>query len=196
MKIISYGIWIVAFYSLLIGFAGADDVTDSVQEGLDQYKQGNLNEAASSLEYAAQLIKQKRSLGLEAYLPEPLKGWQGEKAETQAAGAAMMGGMVSSSKRYRKDDKDVRVEIITDSPMLQGMMMMFNNPMFAMSDGGKLTKIKGQKAIVKYDADNKDGEINLVIAGRILVKVDGSNVEEQDLMDYASAIDYKKLSDF
>lgn len=187
---------LICFSFLINANSIADDVTDSVKEGLDYYKQGNLNEAASSLEYAAQLIKQKRSSSLEDYLPQALKGWQAEQAKTQATGAAMMGGMVSASKRYNKDRSEVKIEIITDSPMLQGMMMMFSNPMFATSDGGKLTKIKGQKAIVKYDASSKDGEINLVIANRILVKVEGDGVEQKDLMDYASAIDYKKLAGF
>jgi hypothetical protein len=88
----------------------------------------------------------------------------------------------------------VTVSIITDSPMLQGLMVMFNNPMFATADGGKLEKINGQKAIVKYDAEGKNGEIQMVIANRFLVKVSGNNVEQQDLKEYASAIDFNKLA--
>jgi hypothetical protein len=78
---------------------------------------------------------------------------------------------------------------------MQGMMMMFSNPMLAASDGGKLQKIGRQKAIVKYDAQNKSGDINVVVANRFLVTIEGSNVSEADLKPYAKAINYDKLSD-
>jgi hypothetical protein len=78
--------------------------------------------------------------------------------------------------------------------MLQGMMMMFNNPMMAGADGGKLQKIAGEKAIVKYDARQKSGEIRLAISNRFLVTVEGDEVSLEDLKAYAGKIDYKKLA--
>jgi hypothetical protein len=174
--------------------AVADDVTDSINEALEQYKKGEYAGAMGSLNYASQLIGQKKGEALEALLPKELPGWTPEKATSQAAGAAMFGGGITAERIYRKDDRDVTVSIITDSPMLQGLMVMFNNPMFATADGGKLEKINGQKAIVKYDAEGKNGEIQMVIANRFLVKVSGNNVEQQDLKEYASAIDFNKLA--
>jgi len=88
------------------------------------------------------------------------------------------------------------MEIITDSPALQSMLMMFSNPAYAAADGGKLTKIKRQKAIVKYNPSQKNGEINIVVAKQYLVSVKGRNVNKNDLVDYASAIDYMKLKKF
>jgi hypothetical protein len=78
--------------------------------------------------------------------------------------------------------------------MMQGMMMMFSNPMMATSDGGKLEKINGERAIVKYSKENKDGNINIVIAGRFLITVDGNDVDRQDLIAFAQGIDFKKLA--
>ena len=80
--------------------------------------------------------------------------------------------------------------------MLAGMMMMFSNPSIAGADGGKLTKIKRQKAIVKYRPADKQGEITIIVAKRHLISVKGRQVSEQDLMDYASAINYKDLKKF
>jgi hypothetical protein len=76
------------------------------------------------------------------------------------------------------------------------MVMMFSNPSYASADGGKLTKIKRQKAIVKYSPSQKNGEINIVVAKQYLVSVKGRNINEKDLVDYASAIDYKMLKKF
>jgi hypothetical protein len=78
--------------------------------------------------------------------------------------------------------------------VLQGMMMMFTNPMMATVDGGKLEKIGGEKAIVKYNSGDKSGNINIVIASRFLVTVEGSSVSLEDLKAYAGAVDYKKLA--
>jgi len=172
----------------------ADDVTDSINEALKQYNNGEFADAVQSLDYASQLIRQKKGGQLEAFLPEPIPGWKAEDAKSQALGSAMFGGGVTAERSYVKGDSRVNVKIITDSPLMQAMMMMFSNPMMATSDGGKLEKISGEKAIMKYGNDNKDGSINMVIAGRFLITVEGNDVVRQDLIAFAQGIDFKKLA--
>ena len=75
------------------------------------------------------------------------------------------------------------------------MMSMFN-PAIVGSTGGKLRKIKRNKAIVKYSADNRDGEIMINVDKKYLVIINGSNVDKEDLMNYAKAVDYKGLKSF
>jgi len=178
------------------GAAFADEITDSIEEAIEYYKEGNYVEATSSLDYASQLIRQKRSGKLEAFLPEPLAGWSAEDVKSKASGAGYLGGMISAKRKYKKDKSSVTIEIITDSPALQSMVMMFSNPAYASADGGKLTKIKRQKAIIKYRPSKKNGEINIVVAKQYLVSVKGRNINQNDLIDYASAIDYKTLKKF
>jgi hypothetical protein len=67
--------------------------------------------------------------------------------------------------------------------------------MIASSSGGKLERINGQKAIVKFSTANEEGEITMVIDNRFLVTVRGDHIIKNDLKDYASAIDFKKLED-
>lgn len=187
---------LVTLWVLAAGAARADDVTDSMEEAMKYYKSGNLAEAMSSLDYASQLIRQKRGGNLQSLLPAPLPGWTAKDATSQAAGAAMFGGAVSAERKYQKGSSNVTVKIVTDSPMLQGMMMMLNNPAVAGAKGGELQKIKGQKAIVKYKPANQRGEIQIVVANRFLVTVEGHGVTQQDLVDYASAIPLEKLESF
>lgn len=191
--------FIVLFISALLitpGAVFADEITDSIEEASEYYKEGDYVEAANSLDYASQLIRQKRSGKLEAFLPEPLSGWSAEDVKSKAAGPGYLGGMISAKRKYKKDKSSVTIEIITDSPALQSMVMIFSNPAYASADGGKLTKIKRQKAIIKYHPSRKNGEINIVVAKQYLVSVKGRNVSQNDLVDYASAIDYKKLKKF
>jgi hypothetical protein len=119
-----------------------------------------------------------------------------EDVKSQATGAGFLGGMISAKRKYKKDKSSVTVEIITDSPALQSMVMMFSNPAYAPADGGQITKIKGQKAIIKYHPSQKSGEINIVVAKQYLISVEGQNINQNDLVDYASEIDYKKLKKF
>jgi hypothetical protein len=181
---------VLTFFS---GMAYGDDITTSINEALEYYKNGEYTEAVSNLNYAAQLIQQKKSGKLESFLPKPLKGWTAEDTTSQAAGAGIFGG-VSAERRYRKAENSVTVSLVTDSPMIQGMMVMFTNPAFAVSDGGKLEKIAGQRAIVKYKPSEKRGDIKIMVANRFLVSIEGSGVFKTDLKQYAAAIDYNALS--
>ncbi len=175
--------------------AFADDVTEYINEALQYYKDGDYSDAVDSLNYAEQLIQQKKSTGLEAFLPEPLKGWKAEAATSQAASSAMMGGGITAERNYTKGNSSIEIQIMADSPMLQGVMMMMSNPMFATADGGKLERIGKQKAIVKFDPNTKDGDLQIVVANRFMVSIDGQGITKKVLTDYAKAIDYKKMAE-
>jgi len=67
----------------------ADEVTNLIKEALKQYKNGDYVEATNNLEYASQLIRQKKQDKLQLSLPKPLDGWKGENETSQAEGTAM-----------------------------------------------------------------------------------------------------------
>ena len=179
--------------------ACADEILDSINEAIEAYKEKEYAEAAESLDYAKQLIQQMRSENIMKFLPEALPGWESKTAETQSMG--MLGGMSGVQKEYFKpgtgnqDRKRITINIMAESPMLQGMMVMFN-PAYAGAQGGKLQKIKRNKAIVKYDPDSRSGEANVLVKKSYIVSIKGNSVDQKDLLDYAEAVDYKGLKDF
>ncbi len=172
----------------------ADDVLNIINQAVKQYKSGDYTGAASNLDYASQLVRQKKSEKMKDLLPKPLAGWQAEPPTAQAVGTAVFGGGITVSRDYKKDNSLVTVEIVSDSPILQSLMMMLNNPMFAGASGGILVTIKGQRAILKYDAAGRTGDVNVVAAGRFMVTVKGQRVNKSDLLAYAGAVDYKALT--
>jgi hypothetical protein len=182
-----------AFILIFASGAFADDVTDAVDEAMKYYENGSFSEAAGNLEYAAQLIRQKKGGQLQDGLPAPLPGWSAEDASSQAYGGAMMGGGVVAERGYTKGDSSVRVTLTTDSPMLQAMTMMFSNPMYATADGGKLETVGGRKAIVKYEPSSRSGNVNIVHGHRYLITVEGDSVDKNDLTAYAAAVNYDAL---
>lgn len=173
----------------------ADDVTDSIDEAAKAYKDGDYATATAALDTASQMIRQKRAESLVDYMPPVPSGWTAEDASTSAAGAAMFGGGISVERRYTRDDSSVTVKFVADSPMLQMMSTIINNPLLmSSSDNGKLERIKGQKALVKYTASEKQGEINVPIGGTMLVTVEGHGVTAAELKSFAEGINYGKLA--
>ena len=107
-----------------LSIASDDEVIEFVNEGLVQYKNGEYSAAAGSFEYAVQMIRQKKGGQLQSFLPEPLSGWTAKESTSQAASAALFGGGVTAERSYTKETSSVTVSVVTDSPILQSMMMI------------------------------------------------------------------------
>lgn len=172
-----------------------DDVLTTIDEAVKQYKVGDFAAAVSNLDYATQLIRQKKSERMKALLPEPLADWQAEPATAQALGTAVFGGGVTVSRDYFTDSgSSLSIEMVSDSPVLQSIMTMLNNPLFAGASGGIINTIKRQRAIIKYDDKKRDGEINIVVASRFMITVKGHKIDQATLIKYAEAIDFDALA--
>ena len=175
---------------LFNGAVHADDVLEAIQEATEAYNEKAYTEAVESLDYAKQLKN---------FLPKPLEGWNAKEAKPQNLG--MMGGSAGIEQEYWKAGEGnqgrsrITMTIMGESPMFQAMMGMFN-PAIAGSSGGKLQKIKRNKAIVKYSNDNRDGEIMVNVDKKYLVIIKGSNIDKEDMLKYAKALDYKGLKSF
>ena len=167
-----------------------DPIVQTIDKALQEYRNEQFNAAATNLEYARQLIQQKKGEVIKKLLPDPLTGWRADEATSNTVGTAMFGGGLSAERRYSKDNSSLIIKFVTDSPLLQSVIMMFSSPMFAASSG-KLELIKGQKAIVDYSG--RSGKINIVIANHFLVTIEGQEVERQTMIDYAKQIDMEKL---
>ena len=174
--------------------APEDPVLVSIEEAAQFYREGDYSEAVSSLNLAVQQIQEKKGATLADLLPEPLEGWVADAAESQVAAASMLGGGLSVERSYRREQANVQIQIVADSPMLQAVMMMFANPMFASADGGRMERIGRQKAIVKYDSATGHGSINAVVANRFLITVEGQGASEEELRAYAALVDFEKIA--
>jgi hypothetical protein len=173
--------------------AAEDNVLSTIKEAVRQYQAGDYTGASSNLDYASQLVRQQKSEKMKALLPDAPSGWQAGEASAQALGAAILGGGVTVSRDYTKGASTVSVEIVSDSPVLQSVLMMIKNPVFAGAGGGKLETLKGQRAIIKYDGNKKGGELYIVVASRFVVTIKGRQVPREDLLAFAEVIDYRVL---
>ncbi|KPK55916.1 MAG: hypothetical protein AMS22_02955 [Thiotrichales bacterium SG8_50] len=163
------------------------------KRGFDYYKEGDYSEATVSLDQAVQLTQEMKGGSLESLLPGPLAGWSAKDARSDMSGAAFGAG-ISAERTLTKEPGSVTIEIVADSPMLQGVVMMLTNPMFARADGGKSTKIGDQRGEIKYDPVTKSGDVQIVVANRSLVTTRGDQVANDDLVSDAQAIKRDKIA--
>jgi hypothetical protein len=165
----------------------ADDVLDAIEQARKAYQSGDMAKARQSLDEASQLVGQKSAERFAALLPGPLPGWTAGKVETEAVGVAIFGA-TSATRRYTNaDGRSVDVRITGDSAVVMPFaQFLINSPIAGAI--GKLIHVGSQRAI-----QTKDGMLNMVIADKFLVTVDGSADADAKLA-YAKAVDVAKLS--
>lgn len=170
-----------------ISALAADDILDAIDQARKAYRAGDLANAKQSLDLASQLIGQKNAEGFAALLPAPLPGWKAEKAETASVGVAMLGGSTASRRYTNAKGGDVEVKITGDSALVMQFAQFLVNPAIA-GAMGKLIRIGNERAIQTHE-----GSINMVIANKFLVTVEGS-ADAASKLAYAQAVDVAKLA--
>jgi hypothetical protein len=181
--------WCVAFLFMAAApVSAADDILEAIDQAKKSYEAGDTAAAKQSLDLASTLIGQKNAEGFAKMLPEPLPGWKAEKAEANAVGGAIFGGVSAATRSYSNDKGDsVEVSISGDNALLTQFAPMMNNPSMA-AMMGKLIKVGNQRAI-----QTREGDIMMVVANKTLVQVQGSGDAAAKLA-YAQAVDVARLS--
>jgi len=182
MKKLIIGVALAGLSSL----ACADDFTTTLENVRQAYEEGDIAGAKEELDYASQLLGQMRAQKLQSLLPVALDGWTRKDAEANNAGAALFGGGTTAKAEYRRGKDRISISIMTDSPMLASMAMLFNNPAMAGTQG-TMKRINRQKVMVK-----KDGSITAMVDKRIMIEVSG-RAPAEDKEAYFKAVDLKGL---
>ncbi len=168
--------------------AQADDVEDALELALEAYRAGDLTMAKEEIDFAAQLIQQKKAAALGDYLPEALPGWV--RHDDAGGSGGGFGGMTASATYQTEDEgKRVDVQLMANNQMVTAMAAMFSNPAI-MGSAGEMKRIGRQKVIV-----TDQGELQAIVDNRIMVNVSGSAPQE-DKEAYFAAIDLRALEDF
>ena len=170
--------------------ASADEFTDTVQEVLELYQDGEISEAREALKYAEQLLVKQEIQAIEKFFPEPLDGWTVATAKrNRNAGFAALGGF-AVNRAYSKGRERVTMTVAGNSPMIQQFSMLFSNPAMLQSSGGRMMRMKRQKVIIM-----KDGNVQTLVDKRFLVMVEGK-ADEQTKIAFLKKFDFRGLAKF
>lgn len=174
---------------MLIPAARADDVEATIEAALKAYRAGDVETAREELGFATQLLGQMKADALQAFLPEPLDGWERQDASHESAAMPAFGGGQMASASYVMGDQTVEIQLMADNPMVTAMAGMFSGAAM-MGAMGQVQRISGEKVVL-----TPDGEMQAMIDGRILVNISGS-ADDAAKSAYFEAIDLAGLKEF
>jgi len=196
-RALSLALVLLALAMLTAPLARADEITDQMERGLKLYKQGKLSEALGEVEVASTLMRQKKAESLEAVFPAPPAGWTADKAETQALAKVFMGGGITASRVYKQQRGKgrVKLEVVSDSPLMQGVAMLLTNPMLVQSaPGAKLIRLGEGNALLTVQGEGR-ADVQLVVDGKVLLRAEASGLEQaaETAKEFAAMLDLDKL---
>ncbi|WP_225772533.1 hypothetical protein [Inquilinus sp. Marseille-Q2685] len=167
--------------------AMADDIHDALDQADSAYSSGDYGRAKKAADLASVLLGQLVAEQLAKALPGPLDGWTAEEAWSDAAGTTMLGGGVQAERGYSDaEGRQVRIQVVADSPIVAQFAGLYGNPAIAASMG-KLVPIGDRQAVL-----NDQQEIQMLVASRFLVTVSGDAPEAAKLK-YAAGIELSQL---
>jgi len=139
---------------------------------------------------------------LKALLPTELPGMKRTNATSERT-QSMGIDMSSAEGEYNAadgSDADVRIKL-TDTGNMSGSMRMGMSAWMTgnysrETDTGyeKTTTINGCRGMEKYDTQNKEGSLEIMVADRFIVEIEGYGVTMETLKQAVDKIDLKKLA--
>jgi hypothetical protein len=157
---------------------------EAIEIAKKNVEQEKLGAAIAALQAAIKDLQKKQRAAVLAALPRP-EGWsiRDQEADEQAdqVSAGLLGVGHSTSRRYDKGDANISVEITANSPLMQMMTMLFNNPTLIEADGGELVKYGPHKAILKKSGD-AGVELMLLMHDQHLIKITGQGIDGDGLL--------------
>jgi hypothetical protein len=134
---------------------------------------------------------------LKELLPADADGMPRKEASSEKTGA--MGFQVATANaRYNDGDSSIEVSIVdvAGTGAIMGMAAWAMIDVDKESESGyeKTTTYKGHKAFEKYNTNNKDGEMAVLVASRFVVSVKGNNVSMDKVKATVDEIDFDKLA--
>jgi len=172
-----------------------DQVSDRIENAKKLYEEGSYSRAVSELKAAIASIQSLQADGLKDAFPKPLPGWSADEPVSAQAGMQFLGGGIAIRRRYRREggEGEVEIGIVTESPLLQSVMMLLSNPLFTAADKSKSKVTVGNYSGI-LEFYNGKGELDLVVGTKTLVTVGGSSIDDGEILRrYAEKIDFDRI---
>ena len=146
----------LAILSLLASNVSAQDAAAKLNEAETAYSSKNLENTRYALQQA--LIEINKAVGKDILdlLPKALSGLDVVTKEDNVSGAAGFAGLFVN-RNYGQAEKTIKIEIISDSPMLAGLNAMLAMPMIMgnTDPNQKRMKISGYKAMLQKSSSDE-----------------------------------------
>lgn len=189
----SYCLLLFVSTSFLIAQNG--NVKTLTEKAVKEYENKNYSVAVKDMERALDIIKQKQGKELNSLLPKPLPGWtKGESSSKPMDPRGIVGGHIVE-QTYNKGNGFVTATLILEAPMVKDVRRTLNSPQLAQKrNGAKIELISNKKALVRYQDDQREGEISMLANSTTVAVVYGKNVALRELKNYAKLFKFSEIA--
>lgn len=174
-----------------------EEISDRMKEGFDDLSKSMKKMGDKIVDTDVETVDYQK---LKNLLPDDFAKMKRKKAfgeKTKAFGITV----AKAEGQYESDDRaSLRIEI-TDMGSLKGVTAMASLPWLLSdfereSENGyeRTMTYKGEKGFEKYNHQNQQGEIQLVIARRFVVSINGYHVSDKVLKKALNKVAVKKLA--
>ncbi|HLO75142.1 MAG TPA: hypothetical protein VK196_01640 [Magnetospirillum sp.] len=159
----------------------ADNVPAQIEAARAAYQKNDLPRTAKALEAALADIHDRLGKSLSETMPPAIAGWQAYPAEIQGLG--QVGGGLTVTRAYGKGEATLNASLFLDSPAVEAAAAMFASPTAVVAQPNtKRVKVAGEDALLRFDPSTKAGEITVVLGNRILLSIEGDDIDNGDAL--------------
>jgi hypothetical protein len=177
--------------------AGAAAGVAAAAQGMEAFAKA-MQSAATATGADGKPVEPVRFQDLMTALPASGSGWEMDKPTGERMTMPVAFSQAEAS--YRNGDAEIEVKIVDSafSQLLIAPWAMFLTSGYSKesSDGyEKSVNVGGNPGFEKWNSESKDGELNLVVAKRFLVTIDGNNIGDPKVLhEFAGRVDGGKLA--
>lgn len=170
----------IAFF-LVLSSPKAQEFTSHLNTARTAYSGGKLEDTRFALQQMLlelDIIMGKEILKL---LPQKMQDLAANTAQDNVTGTSGFVGVIIH-RDYGKDDKNIDLEVITNSPMIASLNTLLSLPFVGNTGDSKVVKINGYKALVQKvsgDNDRTDFELQLPLNSTLITLKAPGYTQEQ-----------------
>ncbi len=185
------------FFLLPITGWGQEAVATHLAQAKTAHADGNVQDARFELQQALSELDILISQEILAMLPTEIGNMQANTEEDAYVGNAMGFAGIFIDRYYQNDDQSqqLKVTLVSDSPLLSSLNAFLNNALVARMSGKKVIRIEGYKAIIEQVENSDPVAFNVQIPfSQSLLTLEFEGFEDQDDIEkYSRQIPVKDI---
>lgn len=175
----------------------SQDFNASLTSAKSAYGLGNLDETRFALEQALHELDQEIGREILKLLPQNVMGASYNETDDNVVGTNLGFAGLFVDRVYQQESKQVRFQVIGDSPLLAGLNAMMALPNFVTSGGSEQKRIRvdGYKSLLQKNS-SEDGNESYSIqipANNTLISIDCIGYSENDAVAIANQIPVSQI---
>lgn len=154
-------LFVSALLFMAVGTASAQEFAKQASTARSSYTAGKLDDSRFAMQQMLQELDLMTGKEIVKILPPKMEDKTAAIAKDDISGASGWAGVVIH-REYGTGDKNVDLEIITNSPMIGSLNALLSMPFIANNADQKVVKINGYKALVqKVSGENETSNYDL-----------------------------------